>query len=166
MQNIIEHLKEKPLIWDGPMGTMIYSKGIFINTCYDELSLTKPELITGIHEEYRGAGANILETNTFGANRIKLKEFGIEEKIVSINRISVELAKKVAGTDTYVAGAVGPCSRHGDTYLEKNHDTYYNAFAEQCTALSDAGVDFIQLETFSNLQELVVAARAAKNTGL
>ena len=166
MQNIIEHLKEKPLIWDGPMGTMIYSKGIFINTCYDELSLTKPELITGIHEEYRVAGANILETNTFGANRIKLKEFGIEEKTVPINRISVELAKKVAATDTYVAGAVGPCSRHGETYLEKNNDQYYNAFEEQCSALSDAGADFIQLETFSNLRELIIAARAAKSTGL
>jgi len=166
MQNIIEHLREKPLIWDGPMGTMIYSKGIFINTCYDELSLTKPELISGIHEEYLSAGANILETNTFGANRIKLKEFGIEEKTVSINRISVELAKKVAATGAYVAGAVGPCSKHGDAYLEENHDKYYNAFEEQCTALSDAGADLIQLETFSNLQELLVAAKAAKNTGL
>jgi homocysteine S-methyltransferase len=89
------------------MGTMIYQKGVFINACYDELCLNRPDLITEIHKEYFEAGAQVLESNSYGANRIKLSEFGLEDKVEAINKKAVELAKSVAGDTAYVAGAMG-----------------------------------------------------------
>lgn len=165
MENIIERIKRTPVIFDGPMGTMIYGKGVFINTCYDELILTKPELISEIHNEYKQAGADLLETNTFGANRIKLTEFGLADKISEINTLGVQLAKEVAGDDLYVAGAVGPCSNSFNDFKKRAGHEYEAAFEEQCQLLADAGVDLIQLESFSVFQELQLAIKAASKTG-
>ncbi len=165
MKTILEAINERPLVFDGAMGTMIYGRGVFINTCFDELSIRAPELIRGIHEEYVKAGADVIETNTFGANRIKLSGHGLSAEVESLNRAAVKLAREAAGDSVFVAGAVGPCLGPGQILLPGKSDDIEEAFAEQIGVLIDAGVDFIQLETFSDIGELQLAARIAKERG-
>jgi len=148
------------------MGTMIYQKGVFINACYDELSLSNGKLIAEIHAEYRDAGAEVLETNSFGANRVKLAAFGMGEKAVEINRAAVAIARGVAGSDRYVAGSVGPCLYAYEAFDGSRSREFADAFDEQCAALAGAGADFIQLETFTHLAELRLAVAAARRCGL
>lgn len=105
-------LIKKVVIADGAMGTMLYQHGVFVNTCYDELNLTRPDLIGKIHTEYVQAGADFIETNTFGANPVKLAQFGLAEKTEQINEKAVEIAKNSAGTNVLVAGAIGPLTSH------------------------------------------------------
>jgi homocysteine S-methyltransferase len=161
-QKILDRLKASPLIFDGAMGTMIYQRGVFINTCYDEISLTNPTLISQIHREYVEAGAQAIETNTFGANRIKLAAYGLAEKVVEINRQAVKIAREAAGDDAYVVGSVGPCTRSDQVFTPEKAADVEAAFVEQILALTTTGVDAIVLETFGNADELVLAARVAK----
>ncbi|MBI5574834.1 MAG: bifunctional homocysteine S-methyltransferase/methylenetetrahydrofolate reductase [Deltaproteobacteria bacterium] len=166
MRNILERMKESPLLFDGAMGTMIYDRGVFLNTCYDELCLSNPKLIAQIHREYVDAGADVIETNTFGANRIMLRPFGLAEKAEAINREAVRIAREAAGDSVYVAAAVGPSIRP-DQILPAEHVAEVEAaFAEQLGALAMEGVDLAVLETFTNLKELQLAARTAKRLGL
>src|SRR3954465_9662776 len=102
-----EKLKSKIMVADGAMGTMLYSKGIFINRCFDELNLSAPQLVKGIHQEYARAGAEILESNTFGSNRVRLGAFGLAEKLRAINEAGVRLAREAAGEQAFVAGGEG-----------------------------------------------------------
>lgn len=162
-RNILERMMQSPLVFDGAMGTMIYAKGVFLNACYDELCLSQEKLILGIHREYVEAGADVLETNSFGANRIKLKAFGLAEKIGSINRAAVQLARHAAGDRLYVAGSVGPCLRPGQILTAENEKELFSAFQEQIRALCAEGVDLLMLETFHDLRELQLAARAASD---
>ncbi len=166
MTTILDKIKERPLIFDGAMGTMIYQKGVFINTCYDELCLSRPELIQEIHTEYVEAGADIIETNSYGANSVKLSEFGLGEKVVEINTRAVEIARTSASDGQLVAGAVGPCSQSHQPFEDSLENTYKIAFAEQCEALAKAGADLILLETFHSIKELELAASAAKDQRL
>ena len=166
MEPIHQRMRTRPVIFDGAMGTMIYQKGVFINTCYDELSLSNRELIAGIHAEYRDAGAEVLETNSFGANRVKLAAFGMGEKVAAINRAAVGIARGVARDDLYVAGSVGPCLYAYQEFDPARSGEFQAAFNEQCAALAEAGADLIQLETFTHLAELRLAAAAARRTGL
>src|ERR1700753_2760699 len=99
---------EHVYLFDGAMGTMLYAKGVFINKCYDELNLRSPEIVLEVHRQYVRAGAEILESNTYGANRVKLRAFGIEDELREINMRAVAIARKAAGNGVYVAGAVGP----------------------------------------------------------
>src|SRR3954451_25473375 len=103
-----EKLKSKIMVADGAMGTMLYSKGIFINRCFDELNISAPQLLKGIHQEYVRAGAEILETNTFGSNRVRLSAFGLTEKLRAINEAGGRLPREAAGVHASVAGALGP----------------------------------------------------------
>ena len=96
------------VLFDGAIGTMLYAKGIFINQCYDELNLRSPDLVREIHRAYRQSGAEVLETNTFGANRVKLAGYGLEQQSNDINRVAAQIAREVAGDDLLVAGAIGP----------------------------------------------------------
>ncbi len=157
-----ERLSRQILIADGAMGTMLYSRGVFINRCFDELNLTVPGMVAGIHEEYASAGADILETNTFGANRSRLAGFGLAEKTVAINQAGVRLARHAAKDGVFVAGAMGPLGVHveplGTTPLREAR----NAFYEQAQALCEAGVDLLILETFTDLTELREAIQAAR----
>ena len=98
----------KIVVADGAMGTMLYAKGIFINRCFDELNLSSPQMVKEIHQEYVKAGAEIIETNTFGGNRVRLTAFGFVEKLKAINQAGVRLAREAAGERAYVAGAIGP----------------------------------------------------------
>ncbi len=162
-RNILERMMQSPLVFDGAMGTMIYGKGVFLNACYDELCLSQEKLILGIHREYVEAGADVLETNSFGANRIKLKAFGLAEKMGSINRAAVQLARQAAGDGLFVAGSVGPCLRPGQILTAGNEKELFSAFQEQIRVLCAEGVDLLMLETFHDLRELQLAARAASD---
>src|ERR1043166_7587506 len=103
-----EQLQRRVLVADGAMGTMLYDRGIFINRCYDELNVSAPDMIRQIHADYVKAGAEILETNTFGANRMRLAAFGLAEKLRAINHAGVKLAREAARENVFVAGAIGP----------------------------------------------------------
>ncbi len=155
-------LESKLILADGAMGTMLYAKGIFINRCFDELNLSSPDLVREIHREYVKAGAELLETNTFGANRVRLAAFGFEEKLEAINRAGVQLAREAAGEKAFVAGALGPLGVPieplGPTSFEEARAIFY----EQARALVQAGVDLIVLETFHRLDELRQAVLGAR----
>ena len=155
-------LESKLIVADGAMGTMLYAKGIFINRCFDELNLSSPDLVREIHREYVKAGAELLETNTFGANRVRLAAFGFEEKLEAINRAGVQLAREAAGEKAFVAGALGPLGVPieplGPTSFEEARAIFY----EQARALVQAGVDLIVLETFHRLDELRQAVLGAR----
>ena len=165
MEQILDRMKRSPLVFDGAMGTMIYDRGVFINTCFDELSLSNPKLIGQIHREYVEAGAEVIETNTFGANRIALRPYGLSEKVVEINRQAVRIAREIAGDAVYVAGAVGPCIRPDQIMPDEHTGEVEEAFYEQIGALVAEGIDLVVLETFTHLKEIRLAAQAAKRLG-
>ena len=157
-----EQLARRAMVADGAMGTMLYSRGVFINRCYDELNLSAPDMVKEIHLEYAKAGAEILETNTFGANRTRLAAFGLSENLAAINRAGVKLARQAAGDRAFVAGAVGPLGVHLEPLGRISIKEARAIFAEQINALTEAGVDLLLLETFSNLDELREAVFAAR----
>ena len=140
-------------------------RGVFIDTCYDELCLTNPKLILQIHRDYVEAGAEVIETNTFGANPIRLKPYGLAEKTEAINRAAVRLAREAAGDEVFVAGSVGPCTEARQRMPDAFAPEVEAAFRTQMGALAAEGVDLFLLETFSNLNELQLAARVAKEFG-
>jgi len=162
MKNILEQLKEHPLVFDGAMGTMIYSKGVFINTCYEHLCITNPQLVGGIHQEYADAGADVIETNSFGANRRKLQGHGLADQLEAINRAAVQLAREAAGAHALVAGSVGPILKSQQVFLEGQASELGEIFREQMAVLADEGVDFFMLETFTHIQEAQLAAQVAR----
>jgi len=152
-------LSKRVVIGDGAMGTMLYSKGVFVNTCFDELNITRPSLIKDIHEQYVSAGADFIETNTFGANEYKLAKFGLFDKVEQINASAVKIAKEAAGKNALVAGAIGPIGIEGSAKLSVKQ--IIEIFERQIKSLADAGADFLLFETFGNLAELLLAVRAA-----
>ncbi len=147
---------------DGAMGTVLYDRGVFVNVCYDALVLDQPELVEGIHREYVDAGAEILETNTFGANPVKLSAHGLDEQTEAINRAAARLARSAAGDQAYVLGAVGPLGVRlepwGPTAVEEAEEF----FRRQMSALLEGGADGLILETFADLHELETALRTAR----
>jgi homocysteine S-methyltransferase len=154
---------EALVVFDGAMGTMIYARGVFINQCYDELSIRAPDLIRGIHEEYVKAGAEVIETNTFGANRLKLQQHGLSDEVRGINVAAARLARGVAGESVLVAGAVGPLGVRLEPYGPTSRDDARVIFAEQMRGLQEGGADLFILETFSDLDELTQAIAAARD---
>ncbi len=141
------------------MGTEIYSRGFFVNRCYDELNLTNPDTIQEIHREYINAGSEILTTNTFGANRIQLGAFGLAEKTREINQAGARIAKEIAGDSSFTAGSMGPIS---DKLLSGvTPESIQQAYREQADFLINAGVDLLLLETFSSLEQLEWAYQGA-----
>ncbi|NCO42926.1 MAG: bifunctional homocysteine S-methyltransferase/methylenetetrahydrofolate reductase [Armatimonadetes bacterium CG_4_10_14_3_um_filter_66_18] len=161
MQNLIERMKQSPVVFDGAMGTMIYDRGVFVNACYDELCLSKPDLIAEIHRDYVAAGVDVLETNTFGANRFKLRPHGLGEKVEQLNRAAVRLARQAGGDGVYVVGSVGPCTGSDQALPAVQAEAVREAFAEQIGALVGEGADAVLLETFAETEELRLALDAA-----
>ena len=150
------------VVFDGAMGTMLYAEGVFINQCYDELNLKAPDLVREVHAAYAKSGAEVLETNTFGANRLKLSQYGLEAQVREINGSAARIAREVAGDDHLVAGAVGPLGVRIEPYGPTSVDDAFQAFHEQMSALRDGGVDCFLLETFGDLAEIAQAVRAAR----
>jgi homocysteine S-methyltransferase len=157
-----DQLSRRVLVADGAMGTMLYSRGVFINRCFDELNLSQPDMVRQIHLEYAKAGAEILETNTYGASRMRLAGFGIAEKLKAINQAAVRLAREAAKDGVFVAGAVGPLGVRIEPLGPTSFAETRAAFREQIDALLEAGIDLLILETFANLDELREAVTAAR----
>ncbi|MBV9761115.1 MAG: bifunctional homocysteine S-methyltransferase/methylenetetrahydrofolate reductase [Acidobacteriaceae bacterium] len=155
-------LETKIVVADGAMGTMLYAKGIFINRCFDELNLSAPQLVKEIHQEYVRAGAELIETNTFGGNRVRLGAFGLAEKLRAINQAGVRLAREAAGERAFVAGALGPLGTQIEPLGPMSFAEAREVFREQAEALVGAGVDALVLETFYELNELREAIYAAR----
>ncbi|MFH1906581.1 MAG: bifunctional homocysteine S-methyltransferase/methylenetetrahydrofolate reductase, partial [Chloroflexota bacterium] len=154
-----------PLLADGAMGTMLHARGISFEKCFDELNLTNPAAVADIHREYIEAGANIIQTNTFGANRYKLAKHGLADKVAEINRAGVELCRRAISAsfkDVLIAGDVGPLGVRIAPYGRVQPEEARAAFAEQLFALAEAGVDLIIIETMSDLYEIQEAIQAAK----
>src|SRR5687767_14574349 len=154
---------ESVVVFDGAMGTMLYARGVFINQCYDELNTRAPDLVRAVHAEYARAGAEVLETNTFGANRIKLTQYGLEAHTADFNLAAARIARDVAGDTCLVAGAVGPLGVRLEPYGPTSHEEARAAFAEQMAALKEGGADLFIIETFGDLEEIGQAVRAARD---
>jgi homocysteine S-methyltransferase len=165
--NFIELLSQKTLLADGAMGTMLHARGVGFDKCFDELNLTNPAAVADIHREYIEAGAQLIITNTFGANRFKLSKHGLADDVIEINRAGVELAKRIVASsfkDVLIAGDVGPLGVRIAPYGRVKLEEAREAFAEQIRALTEAGADLIVIETMSDLYEIQEAIKAAKQT--
>ncbi|MEP6865280.1 MAG: bifunctional homocysteine S-methyltransferase/methylenetetrahydrofolate reductase, partial [Deltaproteobacteria bacterium] len=160
-----EAIASGPLLIDGAMGSLLYERGVLHTRSYDELNLAQPELVRKIHQDYVAAGADVIETNTFGANRSALARHGLVDQVQQINRAAVELARSAAGDRAYVAGAVGPTGAkfHIATQTERRLARF--ALAEQIDTLVLAGVDAIVLETFTSILEMEEAIHVSRERG-
>lgn len=168
--DFLSRLNLSPVLCDGATGTMLHSRGAAAGQCLDELNLTNPALVAEVHRAYISAGAEVIETNTFGANRVKLAKYGLENKVAEINAAAVQLAHRVVEASfkpVYVAGAVGPLGAHLAPLGHLQPEQAFGAFKEQMSTLVEAGIDLLILETFANLKELeqaIAAARAVSPT--
>lgn len=152
----------RPHVFDGAMGTMLYSKGVFINRCYDELNVREPDLVREIHRAYVKAGAELLETNSFGANEVKLTEYGLEKQVLELNAAAARLAREAASGRALVGGAMGPLGIRIEPYGPTSLDETRGFFRNQATGLLEGGVDFFILETFADLDEIHQAILAVR----
>ncbi len=169
MTSFAEILRKQVMVCDGAMGTVLYERGIAFDHGFDEVNLNNPSLISGIHEEYIGAGADIIETNTFGGNRFRLKQHGLDQKLAEINRAGVTIARKAADEFSkkmnkaiFVAGSVGPLGKPIEPIGRIRETDAENYFREQVRILADSGADLIMLETFSDLHEVRIAIESAR----
>ncbi len=153
---------DRPHVFDGAMGTMLYSKGVFINRCYDELNIREPDLVRDVHRAYVKAGAELLETNTFGANEIKLAEYGLENQVEALNAAASRLAREAANGRALVGGAIGPLGIRIEPFGPTSLDEARSVFRKQATGLLEGGVDFFVLETFADLDEIHQAILAVR----
>lgn len=141
-------------LFDGAIGTELYQRGVFINVSYDELNTKRPELVREVHRAYRDAGAEILETNTFGGNRLRLEQFGLGDRVRAVNEAGAVLAREVAGDDLFVAGSIGPLGVRIEPYGPTSCEEARTIFREQAEALAAGAVDLFVIETFSDLSEI------------
>jgi methionine synthase / methylenetetrahydrofolate reductase (NADH) len=163
MPSLVDLIADKRVhVLDGAMGTMLYSRGMFVNVCYDELNLTQPGLVQEVHQAYVQAGAEILETNTFGANPVKLSSHGLDDETETINRTAVTLARKAANGQALVVGAIGPLGIRLEPWGPTAREEAIGLFSRQVRGLLDGGVDGFILETFSDLHEVEAALCAVK----
>src|SRR3982750_3366760 len=158
-------LAPRVLVCDGAMGTMLYGRGVFVNRSFDELNLTQPDLVAEVHQAYVRAGADVLETNTFGANRVKLAAFALSDRVHAINVQGARIARHAARESVYVAGAIGPLGIRIEPWGRTGVDEAEEYFREQAKALVEGGVDLFVLETFRDVNELGAAVRAGRSIG-
>ena len=158
-----KYIQDNLVLLDGAMGSLIYEKGVFIDKCYDELNLSRPDLIRSIHEEYIRAGAKVIETNTYGANRFKLKSHNLLDRLEEINLTGVELAREATGDHAYVAGSMGPGGTEIEPWGETTLNEVFDAYAEQAGTLLQGGVDLFMLETFQDIREMEQAIKAIRS---
>jgi len=161
--NFLQRVQEGSLLADGAMGTEIYARGIYTKRCYDELNVRQPDIILAIHSDYIAAGAELIETNTFGANSVRLSQYGLADNVEAFNRSGVALAREAAGDQpVFIAGSMGPSGLILEEDVDISSQRAAEAFRQQAAVLADAGVDAIILETFYSLDELVLALAAVK----
>ncbi len=166
MKPFLDALREAPLLFDGAMGSLLYERGVFLTRCFDELNLSQPELIESVHRDYLDAGADVLESNTFGANRLMLAKHGYADKVAEINAAAVRIARKATERRAaFVAGAIGPSGIEYDEAPAHEQELAREALEEQIAALAAAEADLILLETFTHLGELAAGIAAAKRHG-
>ncbi|MCP4310213.1 MAG: bifunctional homocysteine S-methyltransferase/methylenetetrahydrofolate reductase [Bacteroidetes bacterium] len=158
-----EYIDENLVLLDGAMGSLIYEKGVFIDKCYDELNLSRPDLIRSIHEDYIRSGAKVIETNTYGANRLKLKSHNLQDQIGEINCMGVELAREAAGENVYVAGSMGPVGEELEPWGEVSLEKVFDVYKEQAGYLGQAGVDLFIIETIQDIREMEQAVKAIRS---
>jgi len=163
LRPFLDEIDHRVLVCDGGMGTMLYSKGVFVNRCFESLNLSEPDLVAEVHLNYVRAGADVLETNTFGANRIKLASFGLSEKVRAINIAGTRTARHAARDQAYVAGAIGPLGIRIEPWGKTGVDEAEEYFREQASALLEGPVDLFILETFRDLNEMGAAIAAVRS---
>jgi homocysteine S-methyltransferase len=163
MQGFLDALQSRVLVCDGAMGTSLYARGVFLTRCFDELNLTQPDLVAELHQAYVNAGADVIETNTFGANRFKLVPFGLADSVRRINMEGARIARHAAGESAYVAGSIGPLGIRIEPWGKTGIDEAEAAFREQAEALVEGGIDLFILETFRDLNEVLAAIRGARS---
>lgn len=163
MLGFLDAIDARVLVCDGAMGTMLYGKGIFLNRCFDELNIAQPDLVAEVHRDYVRAGADVIETNTFGANRFKLANFGLADQTRLINTQGARIARHAARDAVWVAGAIGPLGVRIEPWGRTGVGEAEDAFREQAAALVEGGVDLFMLETFRDLNELLAAVRAVRS---
>ena len=159
----LDEIARRVLVCDGAMGTMLYAKGIFLNRSFDELNLTQPDLVAEVHQAYIRAGSDVVETNTFGANRVKLAAFGLADRVASLNTQGARIARHAARDEAYVAGSIGPLGIRIEPWGKTGVDEAEEHFREQARALVDGGVELFVLETFRDVNELGAALRAVRS---
>lgn len=160
--DLLGELQTRVLCGDGAMGTLLLDSGIPLERCFEELCVSEPDRIRAIHEQYIGAGAQVIETNTFGGNAVRLERFGLEGRVAEINHAAAHVAIKAAkGRDVCVAGSIGPLGISGDEAAARGIDRTH-CFREQISALLEAGVQLFFFETFMDFAEMEIALRAKK----
>lgn len=165
--NFTEMISEKVLVGDGAVGTMLYARGAGMESGFERLNLTAPDLVLKLHEDYIAAGSQVIETNTFGANRLRMTPFGYEDRVRDVNLRGARLARKaVGGKDVFVAGSMGPIPRPRADGDSPTADEMLAVYREQACALAEGEVDLVILETFSDLDQIRLALTAARETGL
>src|SRR5262245_54777860 len=158
----MEKIEQGPLVFDGAMGTQLYERGYFITRSFDEANLARPDLVLEIHKEYVAAGAQVIESNTFGANRELLRRYGAQDRLRDINRAGVRLARQAAGRAGYAAGPIGPTGTPAEKLTGERRALLERVFKEQIEALVEEGVDLLVLETFIGAAEMEAALVAAR----
>src|SRR2546426_4303737 len=162
----LARLEQGVLLADGAMGTLLYARGVAFDQCFDELNLSRPEVVRQIHLDYIASGAELIETNTFGANRFKLGQHNLAHRMAEISHAGAALAREAAGTanrHVFVAGSMGPIGRPMAPLGAITPEDVRSAYAEQATALVDGGADVLILETFTDLNELLEAVRGVQS---
>jgi methionine synthase I (cobalamin-dependent)/5,10-methylenetetrahydrofolate reductase len=162
VKGFLERLQDGVVVCDGAMGTMLYARGVFVNRCFDELNLSSPALVRSVHEEYLEAGADVLETNTFGAHRLKLGPHGFDRQVGKINRDGAQLARAAAQGRALVAGAIGPLGKPLEPLGNIAFDEAVDVYREQAEGLAEGGVDFFAIETIPALDQARAAVKAIR----
>jgi homocysteine S-methyltransferase len=161
-KSLLDQLNEGVVLCDGAMGTMLYARGVFLNRCFDELNLSNPDLVRGVHQEYVEAGADVIETNTFGAHRLKLGPHGLDAQVRKINREGARIAREAAGEKALVAGSVGPLGKPLAPLGNVAFADAVAAYREQAEGLAEGGVDLFILETMASLDQARAALEAVR----
>jgi methionine synthase / methylenetetrahydrofolate reductase(NADPH) len=165
MNSFMQQLHVHPLLADGAMGTMLYARGVPVEQCLEQLVIDRPEWVMEIHVAYANAGADVITSHTFGANRLRLAHWGLDSRVAEFNAVAMRLAREArerVARDFYLAGNVGPVGKRVDWADPSERRAVANAYREQISVLSEAGADLLLFETFSDLVELEVAVQAAK----